>query len=392
MSSDITLASGLRSNLLNLQKTTGQMQKVQNRLATGLKVSSALDNPTNFFTASSLSSRANDLSSLLDGLSNGIQVLQAADNGLTSITKTIESMQSTVRQARQDKSWESETYGVEDGLVSSTDYSLSFSGGATAAAVTVDLKAADQTTFDTDGDTTTWNTDEIVAAINANTSLDGIVKASNDNGQLRIKNLSTATLTVDGLDDIDGTGGASTADETIGGNSTRSSLSNQFNELRDQLDKISDDASFNGINLLQGDLLTLTFNESGTSTLDIQRKNSAGTSGEAINSTNLGIDVSTEKEFQDDDNLDSRLNGLTTALNTIRAQASSFGSNLSMVQNRQDFSKAMINTLSTGSDNLTLADQNEEAANMLSLQTRQQLSQTALSLANQANQGVLRLF
>ena len=63
-----------------------------------------------------------------------------------------------------------------------------------------------------------------------------------------------------------------------------------------------------------------------------------------------------------------------------------------MVQNRQDFSKAMINTLTTGADNLTLADQNEEAANMLSLQTRQQLSQTALSLANQANQGVLRLF
>jgi flagellin-like hook-associated protein FlgL len=392
MAQEITLASGLRSNLLNLQKTSSQMEKVQTRLATGLKVNSALDNPTNFFTAASLTSRAGDLSALLDGLSNGIQTLQAADNGLTAITKTIESMQSTVRQGRQDKSWESVTYGVEDGLVSSTDYSLTFSGGATAAAVTVDLKAADQATFNTDADDTTWNADEIVAAINANTSLSGVVKASNDNGQLRIKNLSTATLTVDGLDDIDSASGTSTADETIGGNTTRADLVDQFNELRDQLDKLSDDAGYNGVNLLQGDLLTLIFNESGTSTLDIQRTNAAGTSGEAITSTNLGLTIATLKEFESDTQLDSRLNDLKSALDVIRSQASTFGSNLSMVQNRQDFSKAMINTLNSGSDNLTMADQNEEAANMLSLQTRQQLSQTALSLANQANQGVLRLF
>ena len=76
----------------------------------------------------------------------------------------------------------------------------------------------------------------------------------------------------------------------------------------------------------------------------------------------------------------------------MRSQASTFGSSLSIVQNRQDFTKAMINTLQTGADNLILADTNEEAANMLALQTRQQLSQTALSLASQADQAVLRLF
>ena len=86
------------------------------------------------------------------------------------------------------------------------------------------------------------------------------------------------------------------------------------------------------------------------------------------------------------------LDDLKTSLDTIRSQSSSFGSNLSIVENRQDFTKKMINTLKGGADNLVLADANEEAANLLALQTRQQLSQTALSLANQADQGVLRLF
>lgn len=383
MADNITLASGLRPNLLNLQKTASQMSTVQQRLATGKKVNSALDNPTNFFTASSLTARANDLSSLLDGLSNGIQVLQAADNGLTSITNTLQSMQSTVRQARQDKSWESKTYDVTSGgVAASTAPVLSFTGGAFASAVSVTLDATAETASgNNDG---TWTVDEIVSAINSSTTASTGVKASNDNGTLRVKNLSTSDLTVGGADDL-ASGNAATT--TIDGNATRANLVTQFNELRDQLDKISDDSSFNGVNLLQGDLLTLTFNESGTSTLDIQR-----TGGKAINSVNLGQSSATNKEFESDTSLDTRLNTLTTSLNTIRSQASSFGSNLSMVQNRQDFSKTMINTLKTGSDNLTLADQNEEAANMLSLQTRQQLSQTALSLANQANQGVLRLF
>jgi flagellin-like hook-associated protein FlgL len=388
MAENITLASGLRSNLLNLQKTSTLMGKVQTRLATGKKVNTALDNPTNFFTAASLTARAGDLGALLDGLSNGIQTLQAADNGLTAITGTLESMQSTVRQARQDKSWESKQYDVTDGLLASTQPVLDFSGGAFATAVQVTLDATEEGSAVSGNGDGKWTVDEIVTAIN-NSAAGAGVKASNDNGTLRIKNLSTTDLTLAGAD---GLAAANAAASTIDGNATRANLVTQFNELRDQLDKLSDDAGFNGVNLLQGDLLTLTFNESGTSTLDIQRKNAAGTSGEAINSANLKIVAGTLTEFQDDDALDTRLNGLKTALDTIRSQASTFGSNLSMVENRQDFSKSMINTLNTGADNLTLADQNEEAANMLSLQTRQQLSQTALSLANQANQGVLRLF
>ena len=104
--SDIVLSAGVRQNLLSLQNTADLMSTTQNRLATGKKVNSALDNPTNFFTSSALQSRAGDLNALLDSMSIGIKTLEAADNGITAITKTIESMQSTLRQARQDKSFQ----------------------------------------------------------------------------------------------------------------------------------------------------------------------------------------------------------------------------------------------------------------------------------------------
>ena len=106
----------------------------------------------------------------------------------------------------------------------------------------------------------------------------------------------------------------------------------------------------------------------------------------------LGITVATGTEFSSNTSLDSRLDALSNALTQLRSQASAFGSNLSIVQNRQEFTKSMINTLQTGADALVLADSNEEAANLLALQTRQQLSSTALSLASQADQAVLRLF
>ncbi len=110
-----------------------------------------------------------------------------------------------------------------------------------------------------------------------------------------------------------------------------------------------------------------------------------------FNSAGLGIAASTN-DFQTDASVDAALSNLTAALSTLRSQAASFGSSLSVVQTRQDFTKAMVNTLQTGADNLVLADTNLEGANMLALQTRQSLSTTALSLASQASQSVLRLF
>ncbi|WP_439601640.1 flagellin, partial [Devosia sp.] len=240
------------------------------------------------------------------------------------------------------------------------------------------------------GTITAKTVDALVTEINANTSLNGAIRASNDNGKLRIENQSTSELNIAG---ISTTGEASGAVNTVnvGGNDVRKNLAKQFNELRDQLDKLADDASFNGINLLRGDKLKLTFNETGTSTIDIQAKDANG-AATSVNNTSLGISTAVDSDFDSDSKIDAKLAKLGDALGTLRSQSSGFGSNLSIVQNRTDFTKKMINTLETGAANLTLADTNEEAANLLALQTRQQLSSTALSMASQSDQAVLRLF
>ncbi len=235
--------------------------------------------------------------------------------------------------------------------------------------------------------------DQLVAGINANALLTDKVTATNDSGRLRISNLSTGDLTVVGATAggvINGDlGGANTT--TIGGNVVRRNLVKQYNDLRDQLNKLADDASFNGINLLRGDKLRVIFNELGTSTVEIQAQDEFGTP-RPINTLTLGITLLANADVDADPSIDGFLDGLTEALNTLRSQASSFGSNLSLVEIRTEFTKQMINTLQVGADNLVLADTNEEGANMLALQTRQQLSTTALSLASQADQAVLRLF
>ena len=513
---DVNLSKAVRSNLLSLQSTAASMAKTQNRLATGLKVNSALDNPSNFFTASALNSRASDMANLLDSMSSGIKTIEAADNGLKSITKTVESMQSTLRQARQDKSFKTASYTIDSSLTSgsltltggafetpgtvaltgtdaaasskSTSASTSFAfgsarsfdvddalnfsiavdgGGATAVTIdrtvvqgigngddTIDdveeLQAAVNSAFSAAGvtgvslsndgtnltitsnlkgassdvvisgttvsDTNTsgftntlgianvnaangsagggaaaYTVDELVNKINGDGDLNTKVRASNDNGKLRIENLSTEALNVGGVTSTGQIDGTSNGQSKIEGNDVRKSLVEQFNNLRDQLDKFADDASFNGINLLRGDKLKLTFNETGTSTIEIQARDEGGVPT-SINNTALGIDEVFLADFDSDTTLDAKLDTLATVMGKLRSHASSFGSNLSVVENRTDFTKNMINTLETGAANLTLADTNEEAANLLALQTRQQLSSSALSMASQADQAVLRLF
>jgi flagellin len=479
MISSVTLSAAVRQNLIALQNTSALQATTQNRLATGKKVNSALDNPTSFFTAASLSARGDQLSLLLDQMTNGVNTLQAADNGLTSITSTIQSLQATVTQARQDSSWQSTSYTLASATIgTATAKTLGFSGGAVTGtvntalntatvaatllgvggfaaagtvgggagtftvqaadvnggvAVNVTAVAADTVATllakintatganlvatnsggqllltDAAGNNITiggtvagtglsvgasangvvgavQTVDQLVSSINGNVSLAGFVKASNNAGQLQITNLSTSALTLTGVTgaSIDGSAGTG----TIGANTVRANLVTTFNQLRDQLDKTAADSSFNGLNLLNGDQLKLLFNETSTSTLTIQ-----STAASGINNTVLGISSGTNAQFQANSQLDTLQTTLTTALNTVRSQASAFGSNLAIVENRESFTKATINTLQNGSDALTLADTNLEGANMLALQTRQQLSTTALSLANQANQAVLRLF
>src|SRR4030081_2690521 len=99
--SGITLSASVRQNLLSLQSTADLLATTQNRLATGNKVNSALDNPTSFFTAQSLNNRASDISNLLDGIGNGVQVLQAANTGITSLQKLVDTAKSIANQVLQ---------------------------------------------------------------------------------------------------------------------------------------------------------------------------------------------------------------------------------------------------------------------------------------------------
>jgi hypothetical protein len=165
---------------------------------------------------------------------------------------------------------------------------------------------------------------------------------------------------------------------------TRANLQTQYNNLLSQIDALAKDASYNGINLLYGDNLKVVFNEKGTSSLTI--------TGVKFDITGLGLSILSAAEFQNNTSIDTAMSTVDAALAALRTQGANYGSTLSTVQTRQDFTRNLITTLQTGADALVLADTNEEGANMLALQTRQQLSTTALSLANQAAQAVLRLF
>jgi flagellin len=172
-----------------------------------------------------------------------------------------------------------------------------------------------------------------------------------------------------------------TSDTTI-----RSGLATQFNAILGQVDTLAQDSGFNGINLLDSTNstnLTVQLNERSTSSVTVN----------AVDSTSVGLAINNAtNNWGGAADITAASGELTSALTTLRSQSQAFGSQLSTVQIRQDFTKAMVNTLQSGSDALTLADSNEEGANLLALQTRQQLSTTALSLASQASQAVLRLF
>jgi hypothetical protein len=164
----------------------------------------------------------------------------------------------------------------------------------------------------------------------------------------------------------------------------RANLVTQYNNVITQITTTSQDSSFNGINLLNGDDLKLTFNETGKSTLTIK--------GVTFDAAGLGLaSLTAGTDFLDNASAKATITKITSASDALRTQASTLGSNLSIVQIRQDFNKNLINVLQTGSANLTLADTNEEAANSQALSTRQSIAVSALALANQSQQSVLQL-
>ncbi len=266
---DITLAGGMRNNLINLQMVSALQARTTQRLSTGKRVNSAVDDPSAYFAAQNATDRASDLAARKDSMGEAIQTVKAALQGIDGITSLIQQAKGLAASARS----------------------------------------------------------------------------------------------------------ASAAD--------RSSLSAQFNALRTQIDRLAADSGYKGTNFLSSGTLVVNFNESTTSTLTI--------SGFDASTTGLAISAAQNAWVADTD-IDAAVLDLDAALGTLRTNAQTLSSNNGVVTARQSFTTNMINTLTTGADQLTAADPNEESANMLALQTRQQLGIVALQLSSQAQQSVMRLF
>lgn len=557
MSSDIVLGSALRSNLLSLQNTQRQIDVTQLRLATGLKVNSALDNPQNFFASQSLNNRASDLNRLLDGISQSIRTVEGADNGITALTALVEQADSIVQSARDllaasegqaralgnvdlslitdleadlgftdgdqftistinngglevtetitvntddtaaslaakitnafadNQAREVSAEVTADGFLSiesidgrsfriegGTDVSLAefqalglgnffadeTDGAVTQAAATIvagstitsrsifeadgdlieagdlitgtyqdvdgnnvidGIDVGDDITFAVNSDAATTVTytvqagdtfQDVIDAINSDTSINTLVRANFDanNGRISITAISGDTDSIEvgivsndastdgatfnigfgdtsaNFDPLTGLAGAGTQERSYSfATSTDAveALAEDYNEIRNQIDRLVVDASYRGINLLLGDDLTTFFNEDRTSSLT--------TEGVDFSSAGLGL---TETNFSSEAVVDAAANAVRDALEAVRSFGSTLANDLSIIQTRRDFTEQTINTLESGADDLTVADQNEEGANLLALQTRQQLGVTSLSLASQSQQSVLRLF
>jgi flagellin-like hook-associated protein FlgL len=529
----IVLSASVRQNLLSLQSTASLLATTQNDLATGNKVNSALDNPTEYFTAQGLNNRASDISNLLDGIGNGVQVLQAANTGLTSLQSLVASAQSIANQVLQSPVGYSTKSNVTSATITGATANNLLGTAATNAtdtgtavlnhltvpvAITAATKLvsaansdtlaatpANGSSFTVDGKSITFSTAQTTVTTDASgnvtigvgagstltvqdvlTAIDGITGATTPstvsatgqlvlstgtsqnlviaaggtsalgyfglaagttnlgapalsgqtltigatgggtvtnitfgtgagqistlnalNTALAANNLQASISTTGQINIVTSNDAASSTIGTIGGTAagvgaafnglaaaapvadpnsqaTRANLVAQYNNVLDQINTTSQDSSFNGINLLNGDTLKLTFNETGRSTLSI--------TGVTFNDAGLGLSTLTAgTDFLDSSSANTALTSLTAASTTLRSEASALGSNLSIVQIRQDFSKNLINVLQTGASNLTLADTNEEAANSQALSTRQSIAVSALALANQSQASVLQL-
>jgi flagellin len=379
--SDITLTAGIRQNLLSLQQTSNDLTTTQEALATGKAVNSAADNPSAFFTSQNLTNSANSLSSLLDQIGQGSQTINEATNGLQCLTSLLQQALSTVQQAQSD-SWT--TAAVATGTVDLATTS------ATAGNLLVSVGSTTFTIAVTAGESLS----AIEAAINGTTGLGstGAVTASDDgSGHLVLtSNSAPSGFTVVDNSTAEGLGLTSTAtgnNVAIGSNSSRATLQTNYNALLTQINQLASDSGYNGVNLLGGDNLTIDFNPTGTSALTI--------TGVNFDLAGLGLAAfsgTAATSFQSDTVLSGAVTSLNTAISTVQSQTETFGTNSSTISSRTTFENATINTLQTGASNLVVADQNQESADLLTEQTQQQLEISALSIANQANQSVLKLF
>ena len=350
---DISLTASMRSNLLSLQQTQSLMDTTQERLSTGKKVNSAIDNPSSYYTAQSLTNRASDLSSLLDSMGQAVQTIQAANEGIEAITEFASQAKAIANSANDT----SDTTSVEN-------YMKQF--------------------------------DEILKQI------DGIAKDSGYKGvnllggkdqELKVvfNEDRSSSLTVKG-DEADAKGlgmNAATGKwiETTQGNAAAFTKGAKIDDKAyvygtdGKVYQATKEIAAQGTSYLPKDLAALVADGSL-----VETSYKVDVSGGATGAKNF--DIKSIKK----DAINASITEVEGAVSKLRNMASVFGNNYSIVENREEFTENLINVLEEGADKLTLADMNEESANMLALQTRQQLAINSLSLASQAAQSVLSLF
>ena len=373
--SDITLSSGIRQNLLSLQQTSADLTTTQEQLATGKKVNSAADNPSSYFTSQNLTNNANSLSALLDQIGQGQQTINAATDGLTGISSLLQQALATVQQAQQaSPTTAASTTGTVALTTVNAGGNLVLNVGASS--YTVSITAS-----------------ELISAIEANingtTGLGstGALTATDDGSGHLVLTANSPSSSVTVVSSAEATALGLSSTPVYGQSATRSTLQTNYNGLLTQINQLAGDATYNGINLLNGDNLTINFNQSASSSLTIQGVtfNASGLSLSSIAGTGGA-------SFQNNTTLSSTVTALNAAIGSVQSQTETFGTNSGVIGTRQTFTTNLINTLQTGAANLVAVDQNAASADLLTEQTQQQLEISALSIANQANQSVLKLF
>ncbi len=374
--SNIVLSSAVRANIVSLRQTADLIAGAQQRLATGKRVNSALDNPNSFFAATAFNTRAASLNTVLDGVSSAFKTIDGANASLTALTSLVTNAQSAASSALASAGTTARRTGTVGSLAATSSF-------AVVAARTITVN--DGTTTATIVSAGTTSVQQILDGVNNTTNLN--VKASlTSDGRILFEATGTNAIVVGGTTTLAekaqfGITAGTTAAGTI--NASRSALASQFDAIRTQIDQLVGEAGLNGVNLLNGGSMTVNFGETAASSITI--------TGAVLDSASLGIAASANA-FQTNKGIGDALNTLTNALSVLKAQSAVLTSNVSIIQTREDFTKSMIDVLKSASDGLVMADTNEEGANLLALQARQELSLTSLSLAAQADQSVLRLF
>ncbi len=357
--SDISLTASMRSNLLSLQNTQSLMDVTQERLSTGKKVNSAIDNPSSYYTAQSLTNRASDLSALLDSMGQGIQTIKAADEGIEAITAFVEQAKGVANSAMDSSDGaERAKYQAQFNSILEQIDSLAKDSGYKG----VNLLAGDSLTV-------TFNEDR-----SSSLTIQG-------------ENADSASLGITKIGDGDdsswnaGAEAVTTAKEAV---TTQEATIAEKQEAYDTAKAAYDAAVAPGGGGDAGNTLKDAMDDAKT-TLDQETAKLPGLEEAVTTAEKAATDTSRN-------NINAAITKAEDAISTLRTMASDLGNNYSIVQNREDFTENLVNVLTEGADKLTLADMNEESANMLALQTRQQLAINSLSLASQAAQSVLKLF